>query len=476
MRVRCEYRCVEGIRGDKILESDVAVVVCNYNKKEFVLSCIESILAQSYQNRDVYVVDNASTDGSCMALRECYGEQIIVIENPVNSGGSGGFNAGMEMALRRPYRYLVLADNDIRMDAEALGRLHDYMENHEDAGLAGTVILKMDEPETVMALGSRLDKDKYEYHDNFRGAIYNENLPETLECDYVPACTLMVRREVVDKVGLMDESYFLYWDDIDWATRIGKAGYRVVALRDAKVWHKGGGIAAPTTAPIYYFMRNRLYYYSKYLPEEELLRFVQALLKDIFIRMHGCFPKGKKNYIATMVQAYADGLYGVRGRAGQDYILPDTEEHNAFVDLMEKSRSVVFVLDDSLYTCDGWEMLARFAGDLRRRWPKVNCYLSCAQDRLKEVKEHILIYGNVAILEECDTVVTYDHMLVLCEDIREFTGYERNALVVDIRLNFIGSYEDFLYFQSFQVMQNMFYQSKEKYFLNCIKRLRVEAM
>ena len=232
--------------------------------------------------------------------------------------------------MQHPYEYLVLADNDIRMDSRALECLCDYLEAHAETGMAGAIILKMDEPEAVMAMGSRLDQERYEYHDNFRGTIYGEGLPETLDCDYVPACTLMVRRKVVEQIGLLDESCFLYWDDIDWATRIKQAGYHVTALREARVWHKGGGIAAPSTAPIYYFFRNRIYYYAKFLPKAEHERFIAALLEDAFIRMHGCYPKGRHNYVSTVVQALADGLRGVRGRAAEGEILPDVEEHDPF--------------------------------------------------------------------------------------------------------------------------------------------------
>ncbi len=124
------------------MAKDIAVVVCNYNKKEYVLRCVSSILSQTViDDIDVFVVDNASTDGSSDALREEFGERIFVIDNPVNNGGSGGFNAGMRHALSRPYRYIVLADNDIRMDEAAIERLHSYMEMHGDVGIAGAAML-----------------------------------------------------------------------------------------------------------------------------------------------------------------------------------------------------------------------------------------------------------------------------------------------------------------------------------------------
>lgn len=454
------------------MTNKIAVVVCNYNKKDYVMVCVASILEQSIADAlDIYVVDNASQDGSVEALRERFGNRIVVIAKSVNDGGSGGFNAGMLEALKHSYEYLVLADNDIRMDTMAVEQLHDYMEMHPDAGMAGAVTLKMDEPKTVMALGSRLDPDLYEYHDNFRGTIYSEQLPEVQPCDYVPACTLMVRREAIDRVGLMDTSCFMYWDDIDWAARMRETGYRIVALRDAKVWHKGGGIAAPTTAPVYYFMRNRIHFYAQHLPKEEEKRFIRALLEDIFIRMHGCSAKGRNHYVDTMVQAYEDGLQGVRGRADAKKLLPDSEEHNRFAEMMETGLPVLFRVDKSFYhSADGWELLARFVEFLRRSWPETQCGLT-AGEHGADVQAHILFYDNVSYVEKPDAVAC-KQTVCLCENIRNICTYQDGELIVDARQNFIGCAEDFLYFHSFSVMKDMFCKAYEAYFLDKFQALR----
>ena len=91
--------------------------MCNYNKREYVVRCVESLLKQSYQDRDIYVVDNASTDGSAEALKERFSKQISVIQNEENVGGSGGFDAAIQDALKKDYQYLVLCDNDVWVEA-----------------------------------------------------------------------------------------------------------------------------------------------------------------------------------------------------------------------------------------------------------------------------------------------------------------------------------------------------------------------
>ncbi len=81
----------------------IGIVICNYNKKEYVVNCIQSVLESKTDDFDIYVVDNASTDGSVEAVREQYGEQVTLLVNSENLGGSGGFNTGIRKVLEEDY-------------------------------------------------------------------------------------------------------------------------------------------------------------------------------------------------------------------------------------------------------------------------------------------------------------------------------------------------------------------------------------
>ena len=98
----------------------IGVVICNYNKKDFVLQCVQSILESKEKNFDIYVVDNASSDGSAEALKKAYGNQITVIENKENLGGSGGFNTGLRIVRDKGYSYFMCLDDDAAVDENAL--------------------------------------------------------------------------------------------------------------------------------------------------------------------------------------------------------------------------------------------------------------------------------------------------------------------------------------------------------------------
>ena len=114
----------------------VGAVICNFNKKEDVLNCIQSVLESKYTDYDLYVVDNASSDGSAEAIREKYGSQVKVLVNAENLGGSGGFNTGLRKALEKGYEYLYCLDNDVLVDENAMGELVEFLDTHPDSGMA----------------------------------------------------------------------------------------------------------------------------------------------------------------------------------------------------------------------------------------------------------------------------------------------------------------------------------------------------
>ena len=124
----------------------VGAVICNFNKKEDVLNCIQSVLESKYTDYDLYVVDNASSDGSAEAIREKYGSQVTVLVNAENLGGSGGFNTGLRKALEKGYEYLYCLDNDVLVDENAMGELVEFLDAHPDSGMAGSRVYRSQIP------------------------------------------------------------------------------------------------------------------------------------------------------------------------------------------------------------------------------------------------------------------------------------------------------------------------------------------
>lgn len=241
----------------------ICVVICNFNKQDYVLGAIESVKNTAGELADIFVVDNASTDDSAALIRQHYPNIKLEVLNE-NIGGAGGFAYGMRRASQLGYRYIALLDNDAVVLPNTLAGMMEVLENNSDIGVVGPAICKMDNPEVVQEVGANISLKNATFELNFTSESYRSIVMELLDCDYVPACCLMTKTEVIEQVGVFDEEFFLYWDDIDWCVRVKAANWRVVAQPRLRALHKGGGVNATNTLPRYYYWRNKLRFFGKH--------------------------------------------------------------------------------------------------------------------------------------------------------------------------------------------------------------------
>ncbi|MGP3561699.1 glycosyltransferase family 2 protein [Geobacillus sp. BK01] len=336
------------------MANELAVIICNWNKKDYVLKCIESVKKSTFKDYDLFVVDNASTDGSVEAIKQKFGNSVNLIINKENKGGSGGFNRGIKEALKYNYRYIQLLDNDVIVDEKAIEELYNYMENNPNTAVVGSKIYVLDEPNKIQEIGAKIDYKKYTIHLNYANHLDVGNLPEVVECDYVPACSMMVRVDVIRKVGLMDEEYFLYWDDIDWCYRMKLRGYRVVALNKSKVWHKSGVKVRQDTFTHYYFFRNRVHFFMKFLNIEgvSINNFARQLIKDLAEAMYFGHKKQRYSTSKTVLYAIEDALANIRGKAQDGRIFAKELKETPlerYVKNIQNNMALIFYKEDETY-------------------------------------------------------------------------------------------------------------------------------
>lgn len=302
----------------------IGIVICNYNKKEYVEKCIESLENQSIKDFDVFVVDNASTDGSNEYLAAKFGKKIVLISNDENLGGSGGFNTGIGLVMEKKYPLIMLLDNDVVLSENCIENCYRIMTKDEKMGMLGCEILKMDYPDRIQEFGPIVNYDAMNFELRYGGEIDNGQLPELCECDYVPACAMMVKADVVKKIGVMPQENFIYYDDITWGIRCHRAGYKVAVTSKAKVWHKGGAAINPTTFASYYLNRNKLRFFMRYMStdcndmkvnEKQIENRAENIIKDIFQGIYSCYYHGMPNMSKTRMEAFLDALWGVTGKA-----------------------------------------------------------------------------------------------------------------------------------------------------------------
>ena len=302
--------------------NDTAVIICNYNKKAYVKKCVESLQNQTKKDFDIFVVDNASTDGSAEEIRSTFGDAVTLICNNENLGGSGGFNTGMKEAMNKGYRYLVLLDNDVVLKNDCIEQFYDGMEDDPDIGMLGARIMIMDMPDTIQEYGSMVDYDNLNFRLLHAWEKDDYTFPEIVECDYVPACAMIIRRKVIERIGFMPEENFVYYDDISWGSRCKRSGFKVAAKANAVVWHKGGISVNPTTFGNYYMVRNKTVFFMTNRDKapvanggEGTKELAKKILREVFEGIYACHYNNLQKIGRTNFDAFLDAVTGVRGKA-----------------------------------------------------------------------------------------------------------------------------------------------------------------
>lgn len=342
------------LRGDLIQKinalSDskkVYILILSWNNWKDTIECLESIYQSSYPDFQVVCVDNASSDDSERKIKEwTEGKHIakssffthsshnkpipivsydrktaeaggapeyelaltaqsrhcplIFIQSGENLGYAGGNNVAVRYAMRKgDWAYLWVLNNDTVVDKGALSAMVSAIEKDTCIGMAGSKLLYYDRPHVLQAAGgckitpwlgnTRLVANNQEDNIKWDGP---------LALDYICGASVLVKKEVVEAIGLMDESYFLYWEDADWGVRARRNKYELLYCPESRVWHKEGGTSGginPLTD--YYWIRNGLAFMKKFYPAYLPLVPISYLAKHTIVRI---LRRQPLNFIAFM--------------------------------------------------------------------------------------------------------------------------------------------------------------------------------
>jgi GT2 family glycosyltransferase/glycosyltransferase involved in cell wall biosynthesis len=221
---------------------DVSIILVCWNDKEYLKPCLDSIYHAGLRSSvEVTVVDNGSADGSQAMLREQFPE-VQLIQNDANMGLSRASNQGIAASRGR---YLLLLNNDTLVDGHSLDSLVEFLNTHPDAAAVGGRLLNPDG--SLQAGYNRFSTLKEELLVATRlGGLLSDIYPsrvennEAMAVDWLGSACLLLRREALHQIGLLDEDYFIYGDEVDLQYRLRKAGWRVYFLPSAHTIHFGG--------------------------------------------------------------------------------------------------------------------------------------------------------------------------------------------------------------------------------------------
>lgn len=254
---------------------EVSVIILNYNGGRDVLECLESVLQIDYPHFEVIVVDNGSTDGSLEQILNRF-PWLKIVKNERNLGFPAGNNIGIRESTAP---YVLLLNDDVVVHRGLLKDLISAVKGNPQVGIVGPLVLYYREPGKIWSGGGKVSPFGYTFH--LGKGMELDSRREPCRVDYVTGCAMLITREVLNKVGLLDEDYFLYYDDADYCVRAGKAGFKCLCVYSSTIWHKSDSewIAGPVQA--YYYMRNGFLFARKNL--KGLTRFVFLASQILFI-------------------------------------------------------------------------------------------------------------------------------------------------------------------------------------------------
>lgn len=232
----------------------VAVILVNYNGEKVLIDCIRSIKKQTYQNVDIILVDNHSTDESVKIVELSYPDIMICkLEN--NKGFTGGNNVGIKLAREMGYDYLMLLNTDTEIDEKLIERLLDFAD--ENTAVIPAIYSDKGKKAIWYGGGKMCLKD---------GKCYNRyytDAKKPMEVTYMVGCCMFLHSNIFNKIGDFDDNYFLYYEDGDLSMRMLLAGVKMFYVPDTWVWHKVQ-FKTLQNYMIYYMTRNYLYFIKKY--------------------------------------------------------------------------------------------------------------------------------------------------------------------------------------------------------------------
>jgi GT2 family glycosyltransferase len=243
----------------------VYAIVLNWNNYSDTRECIESIRSSSYPIAQIVLVDNASSDSSMGQLRRdyAYDATLHIIQNEHNYGFARGMNVGIRYALAQDAEHVFLLNNDATVDRRCIETLVVSLEGDAAAGIAGPRIFYHADRDRIwqgsgyfsLIKTGVVNPEKNRLQTSSAGGIQ-----KIQKASFLTGCAMLIKSQVFEKVGLFDEDFFFYGEDVDFCLRVTRAGFELLYVPQAKSWHKIGNVARDRTSPfvMYHLARSRL--------------------------------------------------------------------------------------------------------------------------------------------------------------------------------------------------------------------------
>ena len=292
--------------------SSTWAVVVNWNGGEDNVECLRSLIADGLAEDRVVFVDNASTDGSPDAVARAF-PHVHLIRNERNEGYGHGTNRGVELALEEGAELVFLVNNDVTVPRGMFAVLTDALRAEPELGVVGPRVVYREDPGRLWCAGGRMT-----YRQNLSVLIGHDQADgprwrQERDVDYVPGCAMLVRREVFERIGLLDGDYFAYHEDIEFCLKARAAGFGVRLIGAGLAYHAAHASTGGGYNPLRKYMMgvNTIWFLRRYGTPARWLSF---FLFDV-VTLPFVWALRARRGEGRSVRAKARGLLdGLRGR------------------------------------------------------------------------------------------------------------------------------------------------------------------
>lgn len=295
------------------MDKKISVILVNYNGKEYNDKCIRSILNSTVQEKlEIVVVDNASTDGSLEELKQSWKEheKVHILPLDANYGFSKANNEGIRWASEHNIEYFFLLNNDTEIEPDAIEKI--YRLHEQTKGIIVPKVLYAEKKEIIWCAGGEFSPIVKKAVQRGLNQQDKGQFSKNAECHFANGCALFLSKDIVKKIGYLDERFFLYYEDTEYSMRAVHHGISIWYCADAVVYHKVNGSTKGNAKPAnaYYIARNWLLCNSQHMNKGK-----KKILYIIFLLYYGCnrfawhmiwFCSGKTKMCTAQLQGIMD--------------------------------------------------------------------------------------------------------------------------------------------------------------------------
>jgi GT2 family glycosyltransferase len=254
-------------------EPKIAIIIINWNTYQLTFNCFKSLEACTYKNKTIFFVDNGSKDGSGDKIALEFPE-INYIKNEKNEGFTGANNKALKVILKQNFDYVLLLNNDTEVKPNFLSLLVASMDSDKNLAATQPLILDFSNKKTIWNAGGSFNTFFGLSKTRSKGMIYKPKLKIETFTEWISGCCILVSIPVIKEVGLLDNRFFAYFEDVDWSIRMKNLGYKLGVVPKSIIYHHSSGSTKKNNtsnegnlSPYAHYLnvRNHIYLINKHI-------------------------------------------------------------------------------------------------------------------------------------------------------------------------------------------------------------------